>query len=143
MIPREILKIIHQIERRTNRSVTETLVFRSLQPPAQLRRITAAVKNGNNANEVRLYAEINFVFGENIHARFASILGDQLKPFRVAQDVLKGDVNFSFKPVAQSGLLRVIPSDRLFKFEPRCRVAVPPLVAAGARAAACMVEPAP
>jgi peptide/nickel transport system ATP-binding protein len=29
------------------------------------------------------------------------------------------------------------------KVEPRCRVAVPPLVAAGARAAACMVEPAP
>jgi len=92
------------------------------QPSPQFGGIAAAVKNGDDANEVRLYAEINFVFGENIHSRFASILGDQLKPFRVAQDVLKGDVNFGFKPVAQSGLLRFIPNDRLFKFEPRLRV---------------------
>jgi len=122
MIPREILKKIRQIELRTNRIVTETLAGFSFQPSPQFGRITATVKNGNNTNEVRLYAEINFVFGENVHARFASVLGNQLKPFRVAQDVLKGDVNFGFKPVAQSGLLRVIPNDRLFKFESRLRV---------------------
>ena len=104
------------------RAAGETPALRSLQPPAQFFGVASAVKNRDDADEMRLNGEIDAVTDEDFNSDLVNGLAREGKSFRVLKDAGKCRVNFGFKSVAQTRLLLVIPEDGIFKFQPRLRL---------------------
>src|SRR3989440_10965462 len=118
MIPREILKKIRQIEVRINRLEIETLVYFSFQPLAQFLWISRGVENRNDANVVRLNVKVDALAAKpSEQPRLAGCWSNEAEAFRIFLNFLNDAIDFSFKCVAQTRLLVVIPGNRFIKFQ--------------------------
>jgi hypothetical protein len=121
MIPREILKKIRQIELRTNRIVTETLVCALLQPSLKFYRIARGVKNREHGKGIVFDREVNGVFLEPAQANFPGAPTNSLEKFRVGQCALERKLHFQFEFPTKSASLAFVPSNRFLKFQTRGR----------------------
>jgi len=120
MIPREILKKIRQIEIRTNRLVTETLMSCSFQLPAKFRRIPRAMENRQNGESIIFEGKVNVVFGEPAQPNLSRPAPHLLKKFRIGLCSLQRSLHLQGKLASESGLFTFIPCNRLNQFSARC-----------------------
>ena len=92
--------------------------LRSFQPPPQLRRLSRAIENRNDADVVGLGVKVDAVAMKSPQQScLARIPAGQAKAFRGFQNFLNDQVDFSLEFITQPRLLFIIPKNRLIKFE--------------------------
>ena len=107
---------IRTLKRRERRAPTALF-----QPLAEFFGITSAMKNRDDADEMKFHGEIYAVTVKDFDSGFVNGLAREWKSFRVLKNAGKCRVNFGFKPVAQARLLLVMPEDGILKFQPCLR----------------------
>jgi len=114
MIPREILKKIRQIEIRTNRIVTETLLDGSFQPLAQFRRIPRAMPDGKDFDfpMFSIDGEVHRVGPRRRNFGLPGSGRGTKKSFGLVRKAVEHFAQGDIQPVAHSRLLLVIPQNR-------------------------------
>jgi hypothetical protein len=90
-----------------------------LQTSVQFHRISRAVENRDDTDEVRLNGVIDAVAIKNFHFRFINGFARKGKSFRVLKDTAESCVDFGSKTITEPGLLFVIPKNGIFKLKPR------------------------
>ncbi len=93
--------------------------FGLFDPSAEFRWVAGRVKYRNRADEARLDVEINAILLEGLDPCLVGCPANETKTPRILKDSPEDSVYFGLEPVTKPWPLIVIPSDSLFKFEPR------------------------
>jgi hypothetical protein len=84
----------------------------------QFRRIPRAIENRNDADVVSVDVKVDAVTMKPFEqSRLAGFPAGKSKAFGVFQNCFDGMIDFSLKPIAQAGLLFIIPKNRFVEFK--------------------------